>query len=144
VVLIRDGILENVCPFASRCHSEDAGGSWRDKTMITVFFIAKKLITFDVLPRGSTFNRLYFINNIFPDLKIPNLKFRRQKTGSAFWVHMDNSMRHSGSKATPKIKKHFQNAAPTLFTRYKPVRLLVLWDVKLDPKRSRVFLEWWN
>jgi hypothetical protein len=54
------------------------------KTMITVFFIAKKLITFDVLPRGSTFNQIYFINNIFPDLKIANLKFWRQKTGSAF------------------------------------------------------------
>jgi hypothetical protein len=50
------------------------------KTMITVFFTAEKLIVFDVLPRGSTFSQLYFINNIFPDSKTTNLKFRRQKT----------------------------------------------------------------
>jgi hypothetical protein len=54
------------------------------KTMITVFFTVKKLIALDVLPRGSTFKQLYFINNIFPDLKIANLKFGRQKTESAF------------------------------------------------------------
>jgi hypothetical protein len=34
------------------------------KTMITVFFTAKKLIVYDVLPRGSIFNQLYFINHI--------------------------------------------------------------------------------
>jgi hypothetical protein len=74
--------------------------------MIPVFSTAKKLTVFDVLPRGSTFNQLYFINNIFPDLTTANLNFRRQKTGSTFWVHMDNSMRHKGSKVTSKIKKN--------------------------------------
>jgi hypothetical protein len=54
------------------------------KTIITVFFAAKKLIMFDVLPRGNIFNQLYFINCIFPDLKTENLNFRRQKTGSTF------------------------------------------------------------
>jgi hypothetical protein len=38
-------------------------------TMITMFFTAKKLTVFDVLPRGSTFNQLYFINDMFPVLK---------------------------------------------------------------------------
>jgi hypothetical protein len=28
------------------------------KNLITVFFAAKKLIAFDVIPRGSTFNQL--------------------------------------------------------------------------------------
>jgi hypothetical protein len=50
------------------------------ETMITVFFTAKKLIVLDVLPRGSTFNQLYFINYIFPDLETANLNFRRQET----------------------------------------------------------------
>jgi hypothetical protein len=59
------------------------------ETMITVFFIAKKLIRFDILPRCCTFNQPDFINNIFPDLKRANLNFRRQKRGSTFWVHMD-------------------------------------------------------
>jgi hypothetical protein len=49
-------ILENVCPFSNRCHSEDAVGSWRNKTMITVLFTSKKLIAFDVLPRGLPFS----------------------------------------------------------------------------------------
>jgi hypothetical protein len=44
----------------------------------------KDLIALDVLPRGSTFNQLYFVNNIVPDWKTANLIFRRQKTGSAF------------------------------------------------------------
>jgi hypothetical protein len=39
---------------------------------------------------------------------------------------------------------YFQNAALALFTRYKLVRLLVLWGFKADSERSRVFLEWWN
>jgi histone-lysine N-methyltransferase SETMAR len=75
------------------------------KPMITVFFTEKKLIVFDVLPRGSTFNQRHFINHIFPDLKTTSLNFRRQKTGSTFWVHMDNSMCHVGSKVTSTIKK---------------------------------------
>jgi hypothetical protein len=62
------------------------------KTMIMVFFTPKKCIVFDGLPRGGTFNQLYFINRIFPDLKTVSLNFRRQKTWSTFWVHMDNYM----------------------------------------------------
>jgi hypothetical protein len=77
-----------------------------NKTMITVFFTAKKHLLFEVLPRGSTCNQMSFINNIFPDLKAANLNFRRQKTGSTCWVHMDNSMCHNGSKITSKIKKN--------------------------------------
>jgi hypothetical protein len=57
------------------------------KTMITVFFTANKLIALDVLPRDNTLNQLYFINNIFPDLKTANLIFRRQKTGSTIRMH---------------------------------------------------------
>jgi hypothetical protein len=75
LVSTHHGILENVCPFGNICHSEEAAGTWREKTMVTVFFTAKKLIMFDVLLRGSTFNQLYFINNISPDLKTANLKF---------------------------------------------------------------------
>jgi hypothetical protein len=54
------------------------------KLMITMFFTAKKLIMFNVCPRGSTFNPLYLIRNIFPDLKAASLICRRQKTGSTF------------------------------------------------------------
>jgi hypothetical protein len=60
------GIREDVCPFGGTCHSEDAAGGWREKVMITMVFTTKKHIMIDVLPRSSTFNQLYFINNIFP------------------------------------------------------------------------------
>jgi hypothetical protein len=30
LVSTHHGILENICPFGSRCHSEDAAGSWRE------------------------------------------------------------------------------------------------------------------
>jgi hypothetical protein len=66
----------------------------------------KKLIVFDVLPRDNTFNQPYFINHIFPDLKTANQNGRHQKTGSTFWVHMDNSMCHNISKMTSKIKEN--------------------------------------
>jgi hypothetical protein len=66
-----------------------------NKTMITVFFITKKLIAFNVLPRDSTFNQLYFINNIFPNLKTANLNFRGRKKGSTFWVHKELSTCHN-------------------------------------------------
>jgi hypothetical protein len=82
------------------------------KTMITVFFTAKKLVVFYVLPRGSTFNQLYFIKNTFLDLKTANLYFRRQKTGSAFWVHMGNAMGRNGSKVRSKIKKNYISKMP--------------------------------
>jgi hypothetical protein len=72
------------------------------KAMIMVFSTAKKLIVLDVLPRGSTFNHLYFINNVCPDLKTANMIFRHQKTGSPFWVHMELSICHNGSKVMSK------------------------------------------
>jgi hypothetical protein len=78
------------------------------KAMITVFFTAKKLIVFNVLPRDSTFNQLYFINDIFPDLKTSNLNFRRQKTWSTFSVHKNNYMcRHKPKLKTKTKKNHF-------------------------------------
>jgi hypothetical protein len=84
------------------------------KTMIT----AKKFIVFDVLPRGNTFNQLYFSNNIFSDLKTTNLNFRRQKTGPTFWANRDNSMRHNGSKVMSKIQKNPISRMP--HSRYSP------------------------
>jgi hypothetical protein len=73
--------------------------------MIRAFFTAKKLIMFDDLLRGSTFNQLYFINNIFPDLETGNLNFRRQKTGSTLWVQMDHFMWHDGRKLRQKLRR---------------------------------------
>jgi hypothetical protein len=80
--------------------------------MITVFLTAKKLIALDILQRASTFSVLYFINYIFPDLKIADLNFWRQKTGLTFWVHMDNYIRHNRSKVTSKIKKNHISRIP--------------------------------
>jgi hypothetical protein len=59
-----------------------------------------------VLPRGSTFNQLYVMKSIFPDLKTTNLNFRCQKTGPTFWVHINNSTYHNEPKVTLKIQKN--------------------------------------
>jgi hypothetical protein len=113
------------------------------KGTIIVLFTSKKLIAFDVLPKGSTFNQRYFMKNIFPDLKTAKLNFWRQKTVPTFWEHMDNSVCHGGSKIMSKIQKNhiFRNVAPALFPRYTPGRFFALWDVNADPERPRVFLK---
>jgi hypothetical protein len=49
-----------------------------NKTMSTVYFTTKKFIVLDALPRGSTSNQLYFINDICPDLQTANLSVRHQ------------------------------------------------------------------
>jgi hypothetical protein len=54
------------------------------KTMITIFFTGCELIVLNVLPKGSKFNQLYFIDYIFPDLTSANLIFRPRKPGSTF------------------------------------------------------------
>jgi hypothetical protein len=76
------------------------------KTLIKVFFTAKKPIVLAVFRRDSIFNQLYFINNIFPDFKTVNLICQRQKIGLTLWVHMKNSMCHNGSKVMSKIQKN--------------------------------------
>jgi hypothetical protein len=86
------------------------GRRWRENN--TVFFTAKKFMVFDVLPRGSIFNQLYFTNNMFPDLETANLNFQHQKGGSNFWVHMKLSMCESGSKIMSKIKKNHISRMP--------------------------------
>jgi hypothetical protein len=93
-------------PVQHRMSFRGRGRQLARKTMVMVFFTARKLIVLDVLPRGSTLNWLYFINHIFPDLKTANLNFRRQKTGSTIWVHMDNSYCHNVLNVTSKIKKN--------------------------------------
>jgi hypothetical protein len=86
--------------------------------MIMVFFNAKKALVFNVFPRGTTFNQLYFSNGIFPDLKIANLNFRRQKIGSTFRVHMDNSNCHNQSKVTSSIRKN--HVSRMIYSLYSP------------------------
>jgi hypothetical protein len=74
--------------------------------MITIFFTARQLIMLDALPKGSKFNKQHFIDYMFPDLKPENRNFRRRMLLATFWVHMDNSMGHNGSKVVSKFDKH--------------------------------------
>jgi hypothetical protein len=47
------------------------------KRMRTCFVTARQRILLDILPKGSKFNRKYFIDYVFPDLKTENKNFRR-------------------------------------------------------------------
>jgi hypothetical protein len=76
------------------------------KTMITIFFTAYQLILLDILPKGSRFNQQYFVDYVFPDLQTKNRNFCRRILLTTFWVHMDNSISHSGSKVVSKFDKH--------------------------------------
>jgi hypothetical protein len=111
--------------------------------MITIFFNASQLILLDVLPKGSKFNQQHFIDYAFPDLKTENQNLRRRMPLATFWVHMDNSMCHNVSqwvKSRVKIRQalYCTIAAPTLFARFEPVRLLALRNVEGNPDGSRV------
>jgi hypothetical protein len=75
------------------------------KIMITISFTARQLIPLDVLPEESKFNQQYFINYMFPDLQTENWNFRRMPLAT-FWVYMDNSMCHNGSKVMSKFDKN--------------------------------------
>jgi hypothetical protein len=68
------------------------------KTVIAIFFTVRQLILLDVLPKESKFNQHYFINHVFPDSKAENLYFRRRMPPATFWLVMDDSMCHHGSK----------------------------------------------
>jgi hypothetical protein len=74
--------------------------------MTTIFFTARQLILLDILPKGSKFNQQYFIDYMFPDLKIESLNFRRRIPLATFWVHMDNSICPNGLKVVSKFDKH--------------------------------------
>jgi hypothetical protein len=74
--------------------------------MITIFFTARQLILLDVRTKGSKFNQQHFIDYLFPDFKTENLIFRRRMSLATFWVHINNSMGHNGSKVASKFDKH--------------------------------------
>jgi hypothetical protein len=59
-----------------------------------------------ILPKGTKFNQQYFIDYVFPEFKRENCTFRPQIPLVTFWVHMDNSMGHNGSKVMSKFDKH--------------------------------------
>jgi hypothetical protein len=95
-----------VCAGAIRDYSKDAANNWREKTMTTILFTARQRILLDVLPKGSKFTQHYFIDCVFPDLQTENHNFRRRMPLATFWVHMDNSLCHNGSKVVLKFDNH--------------------------------------
>jgi hypothetical protein len=76
------------------------------KNIVTRFFTRFERIVVDVLPKGSKFNQLDFIDHLFPDLKRENLNFHRRKPELTFCVHVDNSTCHAGSKVASKFEKY--------------------------------------
>jgi hypothetical protein len=76
------------------------------KSMITLFFTARKLIVLDVMPKGWKSNQRYFIESILSGLKRGKMSFAPRKPGSTFWVHMDHSMCQNGAKITSEFQKH--------------------------------------
>jgi hypothetical protein len=74
------------------------------KIMVTIFFTGRKLTVLDILPKGSKFDQLYFVDYIFPDLKRENENFHCRIPQAIFRVHVDNSICHNGSKVASKSR----------------------------------------
>jgi hypothetical protein len=87
------------------------------ETAIMIFFTGHKRIMLDILPKESKFKEVYFIDYVFPDLKKKNVNCHRWIPQMTFWVHMDNSMYHNGSKKT-------SNSRSIIFHDYRthPIR----------------------
>jgi hypothetical protein len=102
----------NVCAGPSEAIPRTRQTIGATKPMITIFFTALQLIMLDVLSKGSKFNQQYFIDYMFLDLKTENRNFRRRMPFAFFWVHMDNSMGHNGSKVVSKFDKHHMVRLP--------------------------------
>jgi hypothetical protein len=80
--------------------------------MIAIFFTRRKLIVLDILPQGSKFNQLYFVDYIFPDSKRGNVNFHWRVLQATYWMPMDNSLYHNGSKVVSKFEKHHVSRLP--------------------------------
>jgi hypothetical protein len=50
----------------------------------TIFFTACQLILLEVLPKGSKFDQQYFVDYVFPDLKMENQNLRRRMPVATF------------------------------------------------------------
>jgi hypothetical protein len=111
--------------------------------MITIVFTQPKLIVLDILPTGSKFNQLYFVDYIFPDLK-------RKKTQNFI---VGSRMRHSGYiwiiQYVTMDQEWYQNSRSLMFhdyhtiifARHKSLRLLAFSNVKGSLEKSQVSLE---
>jgi hypothetical protein len=86
--------------------------------MITSFFATRKLIVLDVLPKGHKYNQQDLLDYILPDLKRADLSAHCRMPESTFWVHMDNSMCHNGSKVMSTFGKHRVSQFP--YPPYSP------------------------
>jgi hypothetical protein len=88
------------------------------ETMLAVFFTSRKLIVFEVLPKGTTFTRYYFMSDSLPDLDREKLRYRRKNPGQEFSLHMDNSKCPNAKKMTGKTPKETHDRAP--YPSYSP------------------------
>jgi hypothetical protein len=110
------------------------------KTMITFFFIARKLIVLDDLSKWHKYNQQYVVNYIFPDLKQARPKFSLLDAGANFldahrkfnvwqWIQDDADIRE-GSR--------LPISAPTRFRRHKHMWLSAVWYVERNLEESGV------
>jgi hypothetical protein len=53
-----------------------------------------------------------FVDCIFPSSKKEDVDFHRWIPQATFWVHMDNSICHNGSKMTSKFEEHRVSRLP--------------------------------
>jgi hypothetical protein len=82
------------------------------KVMLPIFLTSRRLLVLEALPKGTKFNREYFIDAIFSWLYNEKRRISRKGGFPAFSVHMDNSMCHDGNKISEKLAKRSIKRAP--------------------------------
>jgi hypothetical protein len=70
----------------------------RQTTMLPIFFPSTRLLVLEALLKGTKFNQDYLIDGTFLGLYNEKRRNSRKKRFRAFWVHMHNSMGHTGNK----------------------------------------------
>jgi hypothetical protein len=72
--------------------------------MITIFFSGRKLIPFDILPKGIKANQLA-LSITFSRFAKGKCEFSSLDSTGDFWVHMGNSLWNNGSKVGSRFEK---------------------------------------
>jgi predicted 2-oxoglutarate/Fe(II)-dependent dioxygenase YbiX len=75
------------------------------KTMITIFFTAKRRIILNNMLQGQSLTQDYFFSGTALAFTKEKLRFRRHHPGVTFSMHMDNFHCHNGRIATTEFDR---------------------------------------
>jgi hypothetical protein len=73
------------------------------KTIFSIFFANRKLVTAEYLPKGQKYNQYYFISGILPELERGKMRYKWREQGETFYLDIHHSKSHYGGKIQEKF-----------------------------------------